>query len=215
MVRSRFALKFVLIIVSFSVFASCSSKSVVINFDPTLDARQVLNRAMLTTPNYCGYKGGVVAKVQSETDSQSIKGLLSKQCSGDYRFVVLGVLNAPMAEIISNDGEIKVVSSDISMSEHIRLIAGRYAESISQFIETPLTMPKTSPTLEYSEIGYVLVYNRGFRVTVDENFYIIKYTFSEDTFVEYVWEDDVVKSIILTINEEVFTLKFQSDTGWI
>ncbi len=209
-------MKKLLLIATAMLLSACAAKQEpVMVIDQKLSGNQVYNLALENTPYICGYKGNISVAVESAEMDESLKTLLDKQCNGDYKLVVLGVMNAPVAEIVSKSDQITVAANDEDVKAIVARLSERYDWAVRTFVRSPLYATRLSPTVDYRENGYTLSFIDGVKIEVDENFRFTKYIFDSNIYVIHNWdENNKLENMVLYDQGTTLDMQFLSEEGW-
>lgn len=212
----KYSLKYILLFLVLVISTTgCAVKAKVYNINSSLTITDVVTYILDANPPYCSYRGKVAVNIGTVNgDSKSFTGLLNKDCNNDTILSVLGPFNVPVAEISYKNKKIEIKTSSNEQTSDIKNIADESVFQIINFLKVPFNFPNSvNYTIKYGKKAYIFTDKIDNFIQADENFKIVRVKYGE-IILDYVWEENTVKEILVRSGDIYLKARFFTENGW-
>lgn len=137
------------------VLASCAPKPVIVT--PEQDA---ISKVIAANSDVCAYKGKVVIGYQKDNLDLNFKGMLDKECSGNFHLAVMGLFNLVALDITYKDGQVQATKNDEDISGLVNyFFKAKHADTIVKLIKYPYM--NVDSTYKMSTDGKQYIFTKG------------------------------------------------------
>lgn len=170
-----------LIIVIF--LSSCAPKPVITTLE-----QDTIAKVKAANSDVCAYKGRVLIGYHKDNIDLSFKGMLDKECSGNFHLVVMGPFNLIALDITYKDGEVQAKKNDEDISGFMSyFFKAKHADTIVKLIRYPYI--NVDDTYAMSTDGKEYIFTKGTtEIRAGQDFLITKIKTDVRTFT-YEYQD--------------------------